>query len=231
MTAKTFTEIFAAYYRQYRAEATVPTSSEDEWTIALSLANEAVNYWENYDNTYWRELYATLQTASTGATTTITTGTRTYAAPTAMKEVGGNVWVLDASSNIIQTYPIKELHEVQFLNENANFAYFTQAVTGLFTLNLNPAPPSSLNGKSLNYVYYKTATEFSTGASTTEMVNPYFVVHRMLASRFRNSRNPFRNDAKSDAENAIKVMQMRNNSGNWANPFALADTSGTQWGM
>lgn len=291
-----FTAIFGSFYRQYRAEATVPTSSDDEWTIAMSLANEAVNYWENYDNTYWKELFDTNQHDGSGSQT-VTTSTTTYAAPTNMREAGGLIRVKDSNGNVVQTYPIVESSQVQFLDTHSTFAYFTtnpiyystgtasqstttitgsgttwtaamigmefvfatgqsatitaytsatsltasvsQTVASItytirttgFTLNLNPAPTSSLNGKDIDYDYYKKATQFTAGGTKTEMKNPYFVVHRMLASRFRNSRNPFRNDAKADAENAMRVMQMSNNSGTWANPWTMADTSGSIWGQ
>lgn len=230
MTNLTFAQIFTAYYSQFRADSDVPTSTDDEYTVGMRLANEAINYWENYDNTYWKELWTNLQSASTGAVTTITTGTKTYAAPTAFKEAGGNVRVLDTSGGVLQTYPIIEPHEAQFKNTDAVYAYFTQAVTGLFTLHINPAPTSSLNGKSIDYDYYKTATQFSTGTDTTEMANPYFIVHRMLANQFRAARNPYYTSAKSDAENTIRVMQLHNNSGTWANPITMGDVSGSAWG-
>lgn len=231
MTNMTFSDIFTAYYSQFRADSDVPTSTDDEYTVGMRLANEAINYWENYDNTYWKELWTNLQSASTGATTTITTNTQTYAAPTAFKEAGGNVRVLDTGGGILQEYPIIEPHEVQFKGTDDTYAYFTQAVTGLFTLHINPAPTSNLNGKSIDYDYYKTATLFTTGTSTTEMANPYFIVHRMLASQFRAARNPYYTSAKSDAENTIRVMQLHNNSGTWANPLNIADRSGTSWGQ
>lgn len=230
MTNMTFADIFTAYYSQFRADSDVPTSTDDEYTVGMRLANEAINYWENYDNAYWKELWTNLQTASTGATTTITTGTQTYAAPTAFKEAGGNVRVLDTGGGILQTYPIIEPHEVQFKGTDDTYAYFTQAVTGLATLHINPAPTSNLNGKSIDYDYYKTATLFTTGTSTTEMANPYFIVHRMLASQFRAARNPYYTSAKSDAENTIRVMQLHNNSGTWANPMVMSDKSGSAWG-
>lgn len=230
MTNMTFSDIFTAYYSQFRADSDVPTSTDDEYTVGMRLANEAINYWENYDNTYWKELWTNLQSASTGATTTITTGTQTYAAPTAFKEAGGNVRVLDTGGGILQEYPIIEPHEVQFKGTDDTYAYFTQAVTGLFTLHINPAPTSNLNGKSIDYDYYKTATLFTTGTSTTEMANPYFIVHRMLASQFRAARNPYYTSAKSDAENTIRVMQLHNNSGTWANPMVMSDKSGSAWG-
>lgn len=291
-----FTKIFSAYYRQYRAEATVPASTDDEFTIALSLANEAINYWANYDATYWRELFTTNQLDDSSGTQVITTGTTVYTAPVNFKEAGGFVRIKDSLGNVRQSYPIIQLHEVQFKDTNSTFAYFrpnltyyktgtasqsgtvitgvgttwTSAMTGMNiefvtgetstityasatsltaatsqtvasgtyriistgqNLVLNPAPPSSLSGLDIDYDYYKQPTEFTTGVSTTEMSNPYFVVHRMLASRFRTSRNPFRNDAKADAENTLRMMQAENNSGSWSNPWTVADTSGTTWGV
>lgn len=293
---KDFDAIFAAFYSQYRMEATTPASSSDEYTIAMALANEAVNYWEEYDGTYWKELFDTNQNDGSGSQTIVTNDT-TYAAPTNMKEWGGNIRIKNSSGNIVQQYPIIDLNEVQFKDQNATFAYFTSspiyystgtasqstttitgsgttwtaAMVGMefvfatgesatitaftsttsltasvsqtvassaynirttgFTLNLNPAPTSSLNGMDIDYDYYKKATEFTTGDTRTEVPNPYFIVHRMLASRFRGSRNPFRGDAKADAENAVRIMQLKNNSGTWANPWTMADTSGSTWGQ
>ena len=292
---KTFSDLFSAYYRQYRMEATVPASTDDEFTVALSLANEAINYWANYDSTYWKELFTTLQTDGGGAQTIVTSQTA-YLAPANFREAGGFIRVKDSSGNTTQTYPIIEPQDVQFKGDDSTYAYFTrgrlyystgtasqstttvtgsgttwtsamvgmqiQFVTGEtatitafgsttsltvspsqtvasgtykivnpgYTLNINPAPTSTLNGLDIDYAYYKDPAEFTTGTSTTEMANPYFIVHRMLASRFRGSRNPFRNDAKADAENALKIMQADNNSGSFANPWSIADNSGTTWG-
>jgi hypothetical protein len=228
----TFDQIFAAYYTQYRAEATAPLSTDDEYTIAIRFANDGIARWANFDGTYWNELFTTAQTNSTGATLTVATGTKTYAAPTAMREAGGFVRVLDTNGTTLRTYPILQPNEAQFQGDNATYAYFTGTVSGGFTLHLNPAPDAAINGKSLDYVYYKKASEFSTGATeTTEMGNPYFLVHHMLAARFRASRNwSGYQTAKRDAESALQIMQQDNNSGSWANPWKLTDTSGAQFG-
>jgi hypothetical protein len=231
MTTPTYTNIFQQYYRLYRAENVVPVSTDDEFLIGLDLANEAIARWANYDGTYWRELFATLQTASTGAVTTITTGTKTYAAPTAMKEAGGFVKILDSNNNTVRVYPIIESQDAQFKDDNSTYAFFTGNPGQGFTLHLNPAPDSSINGKSIDYVYYKKPTELTTGSSTTECPVAEYIVHRMLANRFRASRNPYYASAKSDAEDALKTMQANNNSGNWADPWKLADNSGTTWGQ
>ena len=291
-----FNEIFDAYYTQYRAEATVPSSTDDEYTIGLRLANEALNRWANYDATYWKELFSTNQTDGSG-TQTITTGVTTYNAPDYFREAGGSVNIKNSAGNTVRSYPILEPHEMQFKSDNMNYCYFTRGqiyhtagtasqsattVTGVgttftsnmvgmqivfdsgetstitgftsttvltvsvsktvasttykivnkggYTLNINPAPDSSINGFDIDYVFYKYPTEYTSGDSISEIPDPYFIVHRMLTSRFRASRNPYYSSAKTDAENALKQMQMDNNAGSWANPWKLPDNSGSKWG-
>lgn len=99
-----------------------------------------------------------------------------------------------------------------------------------FTLHLNPAPDSAINGMDIDYVYYKAPTYFSVGSGMTEMSNPSFIVHHMLQNRFRGSRNPYYGSAKQDAEDCLRMMQADNNSGTWANPPQIQDNSGTVWG-
>ena len=226
-----FSEIFAAFYTLYRAEATTPATTDDEYTIAIRFANNAIARWENYDATYWKELFTTAQTNSTGGVVTITSGTFSYAAPTAMREAGGLIKVLDSNSKVIQQYPIIEPQEAQFKDSLSTYAYFIGNPTAGYTLKLNPVPGTSLNGKAIDYVYYKKATRFVSGLTeTTEMANPYFIVHHMLYPRFRASRNPYLNTALRDAEEALKNMQQDNNSGTFANPWRVADTSTSEWG-
>lgn len=225
----TFDQIFETYYTLYRGEEETPASTDAEYTIALRLSKEAINHWANYDGTYWKELFDTNQNNGSGAQT-IVTNDRTYAAPTNMREAGGFVKILNSSGNTVRTYPILEPQEAQFRSDNSQYAYFTGNPTAGFVLNLNPAPDSSINGYDIDYVYYKKPTYLTTGSSTTEMADPMFIVHRMLAQRFRVSRNPYYQTALRDAENSLKVMQMDNNSGSWANPWQLQDNSGSVWG-
>lgn len=225
-----FTDIFEQYYNLYRAEADTPASTDDEYTIALRLANEAVNHWASYDNTYWKELFGTLQNADDG-TKTITTSDATYDAPSDMQEAGGLIKVLNSSNKTVQTYQIVNPQDAQFKGDNSTYAYFTgNPLADGYTLNLSPSPSSSLSGLNLDYVYYKIPTEFTAGADVTEMSNPWFIVHRMLANRFRVSRNPYYQSAQADAENALKKMKAANDSGTWANPWEMPDRSGSSWG-
>ena len=229
----TFDQIFETYYGLYRAEADTPASTDDEYTVALMLSREAITRWSNYDGTYWKELFTTLQSSTQvlpALVTTVSTGVSTYTAPTDMREAGGFVKLLDANGNTVQSYPIIEVEQAQFKGDSSTYCYFTGDPNNGFVLHLNPAPGASLNGLAIDYVYYKKPTYFTTGTDVTEMADPMFIVHRMLANRFRVSRNPYYSSAKIDAEDCLRTMQADNNSGNWADPWKLQDSSGSVWG-
>lgn len=222
-----YDDIFVAFWSQYRADSDVPASTDPEYIVGMRLANEAINHWETYDATFWKELFAYFKDEEG---TTISTGVTQYDAADNYKRAGGKVRVLDADGKTIQRYPIIEPQEAQFKSDSATYAYFSGNPADGYVLNINPAPSASLNNLRIDYPFYKTATKFTAGSSTTEMPDPYFIVHRMLANRFRASRNPYYNDAKQDAENSLGKMKTENDSGNWANPFTVEDHSGSSWG-
>lgn len=229
-----YDSLFTAYYLQFRADSDIPTSTDDEYTVGIGLANEAVNRWANYDGTYWRELFTTLQAStqvSPALVKTITTGDSTYTAPTDFREAGGYVKVVDSSGNTKASYPIVSPEQVQFRDAQSSYCYFTGNPKAGYTLNLNPAPTSAINGMNFDYVYYKNPSLFTTGTDKTEMADPYFIVHRMLTSQYRVAGNPYYSSAKADAENALRQMQMDNSSGSWANPPTITDNSGAVFGQ
>lgn len=225
-----YTEIFEAYYNLYLLEAETPGSDDEEYIIGKRLANEAVSRWENYDGTYWNELFTT-RVASGDGSGTVATNQTDYDAPEDFKEAGGFVKLVNAQKQMVKHYKIIQPQEAQFQSEQAQYCYFTGNISEGHVLHLNPAPAAPLNGLTIDYVYYKRATKFEDGDSTTEMSIPYFIVHRMLANRFRGSRNPYYTTAVSESEDALKTMLLSNNSGSWADPWKLADNSGSTWGL
>jgi hypothetical protein len=219
--------IFEAYWTQYRGETDVPASTDPEYIVGIGLANEAINHWETYDGTFWKELFAYFKDEDGS---TISTGVTQYDTTSEFKEAGGKVRVIDANGRTLQRYPIIDIHEAQFKGDDDTYAYFSGNPRDGYVLNLNPAPPSTLNGMRVDYPFYKLATKFATGTDVSEIPDPYFIVHRMLANRFRSSRNPYYNDAKKDAENSLGKMKTDNDSGSWSNPFQVKDRSGSAFG-
>lgn len=218
----TFDELFTAYYTQYRAEAVTPSSTDEEYTVAMRFMNDAIERWANYDNVYWKELFANVADAADGDKT-VTAGTTIYDCPTDFKEAGGSVRLRDASSNnVLKNIPIIEPQEAQFKNDLSNFVYFTGNPADGYKLNFNVAPDTT--GQVLDYVYYKKPSKFSSGSDTTEMSIPEFMIYHALAHRFRASRNwSAYQITKRDAEDSLRTMQLDNNSGTWANPWRVPD--------
>lgn len=225
--------LFNQYYFLYRTEANGQAVGSDEYNIFVGLAQEAVNRWSNFDGTFWKELFDTAQTDGS-ADLTITANTLTYNAPNNMKMAGGFLKLFSVVNGVSTTkvrIPIIEPQEAQFQADLTSYCYFSGDPNNGFILNINPTPNSSWIGLSMDYIYYKLPTILSSPSDTTEMSEPYFIVHRALANRFRGSRNPYYTAAKNDAEDILKTMQLTNNSGNWANPWKLADNSGSEWGQ
>jgi hypothetical protein len=226
-----FDTIFQNYYSLYRGESDTPASTDDEYTVALRLANNAVARWANVDGVLWKELFTNLQAATDGDKV-IVAGDSTYAAPTNMKRSGGFVRILNADGTTKTTYQIIEPQEAQFKNDNQTYCYFTGDPNNGFVLHLNESPNSDIDGLSIDYVYYKKPTEFAQGSDTSECPNPWFIIHNMLANRWRISQNyGSYQTALRDAEEALKNMQQDFAAGTWANPWELADNSGSVWGI
>jgi hypothetical protein len=222
-------DLFAAYYVQYRTEADTPNSTDDEYIIFTGLSKEAIYRWSNYDNTFWKELWNTLQISQDGDLV-IGDGQTEYATPEDMRIAGGKIRLFDAQGLTQARIPIIEPQDVQFQPDNRVYAYFIGDPNNGFTLNINPEPPTNWVGLNMNYIYYKKPTILVDGTDFTEMSQPYFIVHRALANRFRGSRNPYYTSAKNDAEDVLKTMQMENNSGTWADPWKMADNSSGRFG-
>lgn len=222
-------DLFQDYYTLYRTEAQVPNSSDDEYIIFQRLSREAINRWANYDNTFWKELYSTNQIDGTGDTV-LATGTTLYNAPTNMRVAGGYIRVFNNQGQTIKRVKIIEPQDAQWQSDVASYAYFIGDPNNGFTLNINPVPQTNEVGLNFDYVYYKVPDFLVNGSDLPQMTQPEFIVHRCLAMRFRGSRNPFAGDAKKDAEDVLKTMQMENNSGNWADPWKLADHTGGTFG-
>src|ERR1035437_7125603 len=105
--------LFGDYYTQYRGESQTPPATDPEYLIFIRLAREAIARWASYDNTYWKELFTSLQLAPDGDKL-IVLGQTTYLTPSDMKEAGGFLRVLDANGNTVRKYPIIEPQEAQF---------------------------------------------------------------------------------------------------------------------
>ena len=225
-TAITFNDIFVDYYNLYRGDGSTPTTSDPEWTIALRLANNAIDAWFGDPGMMWNELFTTNLASIDGATTVILNQTA-YAAPSNMLRSGGFVKLSNATTGAYFNIQLVDPPQVQNLDPNAPVAYFTGDPNHGLTLNIIPTNlTNTYAGWSIDYVYYKRPTTMTQASDMPEMADTSFMVHHMLANRFRNSRNwPAYQTAMKDAQYQLKNMETIQNSGTWFNSFTLGDSN------
>lgn len=207
-------EVFTEYYIAYRGDNVVPDTTDPEWGIAMGLANMAIHRWSGVDGVLWDQLWANLAVAADGVKI-IASNTKTYAAPTDMKQPAQGFLQLTSSQGGTFWLPLLNPIDVQAQDPSSQFAYFTGDPNHGYVLNLNVVPDSSMVGAVINYIYQKKATKINvtteTGTTNVEMLDPYFMVHDMLKNRFRASRNwPAYQTAKTDADDALSAMIVRN---------------------
>jgi hypothetical protein len=86
-----FSDIFAAYYIEFRGDSDVPTDTTDpEWIIGMAYCNQAINRWKQVDGVLWNELWTTRNTADDGDDT-VEVGTLEYETPEDFVMPGGYV--------------------------------------------------------------------------------------------------------------------------------------------
>lgn len=208
----TESEIIDQIYSTYEVDSTTWSSSDAEYLTARRLCKAAIMRWEYLEGVRWNELYIKLSDAADGTKTT-TAGTYTYGCPTDMRvppKPGDYVKVLDSAGNA-GYYSVVSLFKVQQLaNTVDRYCYFTGNPKVGYTLNFNPN--LSLNtGDTIDYTYYKNATYFTTTTSTTEIPNPFFIVHDVLSKLYRGDGLLTESrDELQIAENLLQEMKAEN---------------------
>lgn len=229
----TFQNIFNEYYTLLRGDSDIPDSTDDEWKIAIQLANQSIRRWDRVDGMLWKELFQQLSNADDGDRTVIT-GITDYETPSDFRKPGGWVFYKDSDGNTQVKLKVIEPFESQLYTDESDYAYFTGDPNSGYTLTVNPAPASSENGYSIEYMYYKNPTYFAsteTGTTTVEMSDPNFIVQDMLANRYRNMQKwPAYQTARKDADQALANMINDNVVGTHYNSWKVPDPDGGGFG-
>lgn len=169
-TISTLTDFISSVNALYESDSTSPTSGDEDFLVWTSLANLAINLWENEEGIMWKELFTKLSSASDGDKT-VTAGDYSYATPTNFRApASGYIWLGSGTSKT--PYRVIKIEEVQAAEtDSGNWCYFTGS-----TLEFNPNCTLT-TGLTISYNYYKYATKLTTGSSAFEMSDPGFAVY------------------------------------------------------
>lgn len=182
----TESDLIDQIYSSYEGDNDTWSSTSAEYLTARNYCKAAIIRWEFLEGIQWPELFTTLTAAADGTKTT-TAGTTAYGCPTDMRippRPGQFVRVVSGgTSGSFQVIPLSKVE--QFDNSSARFCYFTGNQKLGFTLNFNPNI-TLVTGDTIKYEYYRRATYFTATTSTTEMSNPFYIVHYCLHRFYKN---------------------------------------------
>lgn len=207
----------------YNNNSTPPAEGEEDYTVWTSIANAAINIWENEEGMLWETLFVKLADAPDGDKTT--DGVTSYDCPTLFSfPVSGYVWLGTGTNKT--AYKVIKPQDVQlYENDTTNWCYFLQ--DGSPTLEFNPNLTIS-SGQTINYAYYKKASSVSTGTDTFDMKDPMFVVYFILSQ--------LKIEEGNDAELAIstqklEAMKTKNEMPSWFQEYSLTNKTDIGFGV
>jgi len=156
----------------YNGNSSPPSSGEEDYTVWTALFNIAINVWFSEEGMLWRQCFVKLSDATDGDDTAVA-GTYSYDTPTNFSFPASSIVWIGTGINKIPYKVIDPKNLALYENNSENWCYFLNQ-----SLEFNPN--CTVQSGTLNYVYYKTATDVTTGSSVFEMSDPMFAVYYAL---------------------------------------------------
>jgi hypothetical protein len=231
MAAMTEEELFQQAYSLYEGDTTNWGTSDAEYLAARRYSKAAIQMWENYDNTKWRELFTNNSASSASdVTTSITAGTYQYSCPANFRYPCSYVRTIKSTSS--SYYQVIPPEDRPIYDDNAQlWVYFSGNIKDGFKINFNPELTLS-TGDTLSYEYYKQATYLTATTSTTEMSNPFFIVHYILWRMYKNDGEDGRAREEFQlCQQLLEQMRVDNMEGVWNGPNPIPEDSGSVGGF
>lgn len=187
-------------------------STDAEYLTARGFMNLGIQRWEHFDNTTWRELWTQLSIASTGQDT-VSASTWTYDCPTDFVRPGGYVTTTgsDGAVTFWNVIPVEEVGK--FADSTDKFTYFIGNTRSGFDLQFNPKVTLTA-GSTINYPYYKTATQSSATSTVLELGDPSYLSY-FIAAHMSESSDSIEGNFYTVSEGLLRQMKSKNNSSVW----------------
>lgn len=183
----TESNIMDLIYSAYENDDSTWSATSAEYLTARNLTKAAIMRWAYIEGGAWAELFSTLTAAADGTKTT-TAATYTYGCPTDMRvppQPEDYVRIVNSggASSYYRVIPHSKVQQIDDINDR--LCWFTGNPKLGYTLNINSGVTLT-TGDTITYEYYKNPTYFTTTTSTTEMSNPYFIVHYVLYRLYKS---------------------------------------------
>lgn len=215
-------EIQEAIHALYEGDTSTPTESQEDYLVRRIAINTGINRWENYEGTFWKELFVSLDDAADGDKTTIS-GTSEYNCPSDYVSPVGYVRLADGDGGSTY-YTHKPTQDVQLYDNttSGNFFYITGNKSTGRKLHLHPTPDATYT---IKYDYYKSATSVTSASDIIEMSDPYFLVYFGVSRMYElDGSMDLAQKAFMEAESRLQTMAARNDLLGWWQPNSVPDS-------
>lgn len=222
-------DIIEQIYSAYESDNDTWSATSSEYLTARNICKAAIIRWEYLEGVNWNELYVDIADAADGDKT-VTADTYTYDCPTDMRLAPqpGDYVRIENSGGASSYYKVIPTVKVQQIDDSAEkVVWFTGNAKDGFDLHINSGVTLT-TGDTFVYSYYKRATYFTTTTDSTEMANPFFIVHYVLHRLYKN--DGLLTESREELQIAEDLLdEMKSNNTEIIVDDRGADTEG--WGV
>lgn len=191
----------------YEQDQDTPDPTSEDYLVRRSMLNAGIGFWEAYNGTDWASLYTTLAEGSTGGETTVATNDTQSDCPTALVRIGSYIKLTNGTDTVL--YVRKTPQEAADLVAGGSTSKFfwISGKPNAYKINWNPVIPSTYNGWTIKYPYYKKALQITATTDVPDAPDHLFLVHYLLSWLYKND-DPGKSREQFDTADAL-VRQMK----------------------
>jgi hypothetical protein len=191
----------------YEQDQDTPDSTSEDYLVRRSILNAGIGFWEVYNGTDWASLYTTLAENSTGGETTVATADAQSDCPTALVRIGAYIKLTDGTNSVLYVRKTpQEAGDLVAAGSTEKF-FWISGKPNAYKINWNPVIPSTYNGWTISYPYYKKALQFSATTDVADAPDHLFLVHYLVSWLLKDD-SPGSSREQFDIANAL-VQQMK----------------------
>lgn len=183
-----------------------PESTEEDYIVRLALLNGAVRKWETEEGMLWNELFVSLADAGDGDTET-ESGVGEYDAPSDFRFPVGMLRLSDGTtSSYFNLVPPSNV-QTRDNDTTSSFWYVTGNASTGYSVHIRQVPTAT---STINYEYYKSASNLTTGTDVLEMSDPDFAVYWVLSELISEDDPNLAQKYYEIASSKMRAMKIKN---------------------
>ena len=191
----------------YEQDQDTPDATSEDYLVRRSILNAGIGFWEAYDGTEWASLYTTLAENSIGGETTVATDDTQSDCTTALVRIGSYIKLTNGTDSVIYARKTpQEAADLVAAGSKDRF-FWISGKPNAYKINWNPKIPETYNGWTIEYPYYKKASQFSATTDVADAPDHLFLVHYLLSWLYKNE-DPGKSREQFDIANAL-IQQMK----------------------